>query len=254
MLPRARFKWASMSKTILVTGASSEIGREFIRNVDPGTTILAHGHHGRTALEALALELPDREVKTMVADLSDAADLKRFADDVARAVACPDQFVHLAAPKLTYGRFRDLSLDDLQSDLAIQLHAAVALLRDILPKMAKRGSGQVVLVLSSVTLGTSPAFLSRYVIVKHALLGLLRATVAEYAPKGIRINAVSPGMTETQFLSEVPAKIVELAAEKNPSKRNATPADVAKAIRFLLSSEAAFVNGVNLPVTGGETF
>jgi 3-oxoacyl-[acyl-carrier protein] reductase len=89
---------------------------------------------------------------------------------------------------------------------------------------------------------------------KYAALGLMKCLAAEYASYGIRINAVSPSMMETKFLSDLPSSVIELSAERNPQHRNARTSDVIPAIEFLLSDETGFITGVNLPVTGGETF
>jgi len=123
-----------------------------------------------------------------------------------------------------------------------------------LPDMAAAGRGKVVFVLSSVTEGVPAVGLSSYVTVKHSLLGLMRSLAAEYAGKRINVNAVSPSMTETAFLSEVPERFVEIVSQQSPWRRNATPQDVAGAIHFLLSPEADYVTGVNLLVTGGSVF
>jgi 3-oxoacyl-[acyl-carrier protein] reductase len=109
-------------------------------------------------------------------------------------------------------------------------------------------------VLSSVTLGVPAKFMSGYTLVKYAQLGLLRALAAEYAGTSVNINAVSPYMVETQFLSEIPEKAREMAAAAAPEKRLATPAEVVSVIQFLLSSGSDFLNGANIPVTGGTVF
>jgi 3-oxoacyl-[acyl-carrier protein] reductase len=103
-----------------------------------------------------------------------------------------------------------------------------------------------------VTLGVPPKYLSTYTILKYAQLGLVRALAAEYGELGVSVNAVSPSMVETQLLSEVPRQIVEISQSQNPMGRNATADDVAGAIAFLLSESTGFINGVNLPVTGGS--
>ncbi|MBQ6975936.1 MAG: SDR family oxidoreductase, partial [Selenomonadaceae bacterium] len=77
---------------------------------------------------------------------------------------------------------------------------------------------------------------------------------AEYAPKNIRVNMISPSMMQTKFIQNIYGAIVEQSAAKNPMKRNATPEDVAGLIEYLFSAENAFVTGANIPVAGGENF
>jgi 3-oxoacyl-[acyl-carrier protein] reductase len=92
-----------------------------------------------------------------------------------------------------------------------------------------------------------------YTIVKHAQLGLMKALAAEYSGTPLTVNAVSPGMIETRFLEKIPDVAVRMAASQSPRGRNATPADVVGVIAFLLSPEADFMTGVEVPITAGST-
>ena len=74
----------------------------------------------------------------------------------------------------------------------------------------------------------------------------------DYAPNGVTVNCISPSMIETKFLAETSHLIVEAAANDHPMKRNAQVNDVVPAMAFLLSDEARFITGVNLPITGGS--
>ena len=94
--------------------------------------------------------------------------------------------------------------------------------------------------------------MSMYSIVKQAQLGLMRSLAAEYAGTSVNVNAVSPGMIETRFLDELPGMIKEATAAAAPSRRIAQPSDVIAAIEFLLSPKAAYITGIELPVTGGS--
>jgi NAD(P)-dependent dehydrogenase (short-subunit alcohol dehydrogenase family) len=112
--------------------------------------------------------------------------------------------------------------------------------------------GAIVNVLSSVTLGIPPAKLTPYVTSKYALLGLTRCMAVEFVRYGVRVNAVSPGMTRTDFNAELPERFVEQLEAALPMERLATPGEVAAVIRFLLSSDASYLTGANLPVAGGQ--
>ena len=136
----------------------------------------------------------------------------------------------------------------------IELRSIVMVLSKFLPLMAKDGVGKIVFVLSSVCSGVLPKALAHYTTTKYALLGLMKALAAEYADKHVSINAVSPSMTDTAFLSELPAKLVELSAAAHPLKRNASTKDIAPVIKFLLSPAADYICGANIPVTGGGVF
>jgi 3-oxoacyl-[acyl-carrier protein] reductase len=239
------------NKTILIVGASSEIGCQLIRELATSdTTILAHYYSGREALDAVAVGLPGTLVP-LQADLRSEAGIDGLIAAVEARGDGPDQIVLLAAPRMTMLRFKDLSWEDFKHHSDMQLCSAVKICGRFLPRMAKAKSGNIVFVLSSVTLGLPPASMAHYVTGKYAMLGLMRALASEYAGKQVKINAVSPSMIETQFLSEIPEKIVEFSAEQHPFKRNASIGEVAPAIKFLLSDGAGYMTGVNLPITGG---
>ena len=99
-----------------------------------------------------------------------------------------------------------------------------------------------------------PKALTQYTTVKYALLGLVRSLASEYSDKNIQINAVSPSMVETKFLDTIDEKIVELNAYNHPLKRNAKVKDITPIIKMLASNESDYINGINIPITGGIIF
>lgn len=109
-------------------------------------------------------------------------------------------------------------------------------------------------MLSSYTIGVPPKARSQYVTVKYALLGLMKALASEYASKRITINCLSPSMVNTKFLSDINERIIEFTAESHPLKRIAEVSDVIPSIMLLLSDDSNYINGINLPISGGLNF
>jgi NAD(P)-dependent dehydrogenase (short-subunit alcohol dehydrogenase family) len=146
--------------------------------------------------------------------------------------------------------------------LDVNLLGAVAVTRAALPGMLEAGFGRVVNIASTAALKGYP-YVTAYVAAKHGLLGLTRALALEVAGRGVTINAVCPGFTETPLLD---ASVAALAARTgrdaaeacaalarhNPQGRLVRPEEVAAAVLFLCLPEAAAVNGAALPVSGGE--
>jgi 3-oxoacyl-[acyl-carrier protein] reductase len=239
---------------VLILGASSDIGREVIREIDDGASlVLAHYNRNLGKLTDLQSEVRST-IMPIQADLSRDEDVEAMLARIAGVCPYPQKIVHLPAPRMAYTRFKDANWCTFQSELDIELRSIVMVLSRFLPLMAKDGVGKIVFVLSSVCSGVPPKALAHYTTTKYALLGLMKALAAEYADKHISINAVSPSMVDTSFLSELPAKLIELSAAAHPLKRNASTRDIAPTIKFLLSPSADYISGANIPVTGGSVF
>ena len=242
---------------ILITGGSSDIGLELIRAIaDDGMIILAQCHQGLDRLQQLKERDPRFESLIPIqADLSSDDGISALISQVDQRAPDLSRIVHLPAQKLEFKRFSEFSWDTLLRDLEIQVKSLTQILKAFLPSMSKgEDRGKVVIMLSSVTFNVPPKFMSMYTVTKYAQLGLMRSLAAEYADRGVCINAVSPSMVETRFLSKIPQRFVEIAADQNPAKRNAVPLDVAPMIRFLLSGESNYITGANIPISAGSVF
>lgn len=244
-------------ETVLITGASSDLAMELIRsiaNAGLSVQILAHFHQGNERMEQMKRELGDG-FHPIQADLGSQEGVEHLIAQVRSYTGFPNKIVHFAGLKLRLERFHQGDLKRFDIDFHVQVRAAMRLLQEFLPAMARAEQHtKVVLVLSSVTVGVPAKFMSAYTVVKYAELGLLRALTADYAGTAVNINGVSPYMVETRFLSEIPEKALQLAAAAAPGKRLATRAEIVSAIHFLLSSASDYLYGINLPVTGGTAF
>jgi NAD(P)-dependent dehydrogenase (short-subunit alcohol dehydrogenase family) len=145
----------------------------------------------------------------------------------------------------------------------LNVMGAVALTRAVLPGMLQAGFGRVVHIGSTAALKGYP-YVSAYVAAKHALLGLTRALALEVATRGVTVNAVCPGFTDTDMVAESVARIVAKTgrdeaearaelAKHNPQRRLVRPEEVAQAVLMLCAPGAAAINGQAIAVDGGET-
>lgn len=236
----------------LILGASSDIGLALMERLLPGGgTIYAHYHQSRSKLDRFSAAIASGQMIPVEADFTQRSQIESLLDRVV-AKGSPERIVHLPAPKITHIRFSQLDWETTQREIDVQLRSIMLILGRLLPAMAKAKRGKVLFVLSSYVLGVPPKFMSHYITVKYALLGLMAALSSEYAEKGIGINAVSPSLTQTDFLREIPEKLVEMNAEQHPLKRNAVPADLVPLMAMLLSGESNYVSGVNIPIAGGS--
>ena len=236
---------------VLILGASSDIGCEIISEIsDDMSIILAHYNSSEKKLIHLQSEL-HTQIVPIKADLLDEKQLIDLINKIKNQYSHPTKILFLAAPKIENIRFKNINWEDYEKDLDVQLKSSVFILKEFLPMMADEKKGKIIFMLSSYTLSVPPKALSHYITVKYALLGFMKSLASEYSEKNIQINAVSPSMVETSFLENIPDKLVELASEAHPLKRNAVPHDIAPLIKFLLSEESNYITGINIPVCGG---
>ncbi len=245
-----------MSKTYLITGASSDVGACFIEYILPqlsaGDEIIAQGAGDLQNLEALQNANTDK-IFTYDVDLSSCDAIDAFIAEISAKHAVPTHIIHLPALRAINTKFKNFDEARFALDMNVQITSALKLCKAFLPKMAKAKNGRVLFMQTSYTLGAPPKNMAAYVMAKDAMAGLAKSLAVEYASFGITVNSVAPSMMETKFLAETPRLIVEASAEANPMKRNATAADVVPAMAFLCSEEARFITGVTLPITGGST-
>lgn len=232
---------------VLIIGASSDIGAGLIEELQKDSLVLAHFNQG--VIQEGANIVP------LQCDLNNQGAIEKFIQRVLE-IGIPNKIVFLASAKVAVTRFQDTQWEDFEQNFSIGLKSTFLLLKTFLPllKKDKERQKKIVFMLSSYVCGEPPMGMSAYVSMKYALLGLMKSLVSEYKAFDIQINAISPSMIETKFLENIDSRIVELNALNHPLKRNATTKDVLPIIMMLLSQESNYLNGVNIPITGGSVF
>lgn len=238
-------------RRIVITGADSGIGRQFLRDA------LAAGAHcaalvrDDAAVAALAEDLPGDAC--FVADLRDprqAAGAARAAiavlNGVDGLVTCAGIFEHRPGLETT--------LEDWQRVLDINLTGTFEVVRECARSMQSAGRGGIVLISSQIGLiGHSRA--AAYAASKSGINGLMRALALELAGSGVRVNAIAPGPIVTLMTAEARADEARVQAmvDSVPLGRLGEPAEVSAAIAFMLSDAASYITGQVLCVDGGVT-
>jgi NAD(P)-dependent dehydrogenase (short-subunit alcohol dehydrogenase family) len=152
-----------------------------------------------------------------------------------------------------------VALDDWKRILDVDLNGVFLCTKHELTAMAAQGSGAILNMASAAGLiGWAGA--SGYVAAKHGVVGLTKAAAVEFAPQGVRVNAICPAYTETPMVADLFDNIlggdqaaVDAARANHPIGRFAQPAEIAAACVWLLSDKASFVTGTAMPVDGGYT-
>ncbi len=146
-------------------------------------------------------------------------------------------------------RTEDLSDADLDAMLAVNVRAPHVLVAALAPAMAERGTGVIVNVGSWMARVGSP-YAAMYTATKAADEQLTRSWAAEYGPRGVRVNTVAPGATLTPG-NEAARAVLDALTAATPAGVVLQPDDIAKAVRYLVSDDAAMVHGITLDVDGG---
>src|SRR6202047_4504969 len=235
-------------KTALVTGATGTIGGSIARALHAQGATLAISGTRVDALNALAGELGGR-VHVLPGNLAAAAAVEALVTSAEEAMRQLDVLVANA------GVTRDNLLvqlrdEDWEQVIAINLPATFRLTRAAVRGMMRRRFGRIIAITSVVGTTGNPGQ-ANYVAAKAGIAGLMKAVAQEYSKRGVTANCVAPGFIVTPMTDKLNDKQRDVILAKVPANRAGTVDEVAAAVVFLASNEAAYVTGQTLHVNGG---
>ena len=240
-----------MEKILLITGASSDVGIKLLKQIaEDYSKIICHYGNDDSKLKELNENIGNKLI-LVKGDFSNIEHIDDFVKKLKDLNYNITHVVHLPAKKSSPMKFHKTDDNDFVEGYNIAVVSIVKILKYVIPLMAKNNYGKVVFMLTSFTTNSVPKFQAAYITIKYALLGLMRDLAREYIPKGIRVNAVSPQMMETKFLSNMSDLVVKQNASENPLGRNITIDEVVPIFKLLLSEESDAIVGENVSVTGG---
>lgn len=243
---------SSDEKVLLVLGASSDLGKALIPQIAENyDVVLAHYRSNSSFINEIRCKT-DVKIVGYQADFTNIESTQNMILQIQKDGYCPNHIVHFSSDAAIPSKFVKVSWDEFETALNISLRSCMFVLRAFLPKMIKNKYGKIVFMLTSYVKNQPPKYQSIYITTKYAMLGLMKSLAAEYAEKNIQINAVSPEMIETKFLSGISDHIVEQNAANSPLKRNLKVEDVLPTIEFLLSDGSNCITGENIAITGGK--
>lgn len=239
-------------RTALVTGGGRGIGRAITLELAAhGANVVINYRRDRASAERTAAEAAALAVQSDIfeADVSDDVQATRLVESAQRRFGALDVLVCNAGMVLTNLAALQ-SNADWQRMLGTNLLGAVTCIRTALPSMLTSRSGSIVCVSSLAADRGSPG-LSSYSAAKGAINALVRSLAVELGAKGIRVNAVAPGLIATDLLADLPQRGGKRHADHIPLVRMGRAEEVAAAVRFLASDDASYITGQILAVDGG---
>ncbi len=242
-------------KIALVVGGSGGIGAAICRTLaEDGFDVAVHYFNN----EVIAQEIVDditvagqQRGMAVRADIGIEADVVNMINAVTRKFGVPTVLVNCATSKIVPIKFEALTWGDMEQHISIAIKGAWYLVHHLVPLMMNEGQGKIIQITTQYV-ETPANDLLPYITAKSAIAGFCRSLALDLAPKGIQVNMVSPGMTDTEQIADVPERIRLLTAAKTPLRRLAKPEDVAGAVAFLASERADYLAGETIRVNGGQ--
>ncbi len=240
------------NKVAIVTGGSRGIGLAVVDAfLAEGAAVVLCASRQETADKAVAAmqeKHPDAKVEGIWPDLSDAAAVKEAFAAVAQKYGRLDILVNNAgvSERTPFTAYTEEVFDRV---LGLNLKGVYNCARAAVDYMVPQGSGVILNTSSMVSRDGQPAGIA-YPTSKFAVDGFTLSLARELGPKGIRVNAVAPGITETDMMKAVPKSVIEPMIAQIPLRRLGQPEDIANALVFLASDKAGYITGVVLRVDG----
>jgi 3-oxoacyl-[acyl-carrier protein] reductase len=239
-------------KTALVTGGSRGIGRAVCETLGAlGAHVVVGYVRGEAEAQQVADGIIARAGKAEILgfDVGDMAAAEAAVADLAKRLGRLDILVANAGIAID-GLLLRLKEDDLDRQLDVNLKGAIACAKAATRSMMRKQHGRIVF-LSSVVGEMGNAGQVAYAATKAGLLGVTKSLAREYASRNITVNAVAPGFIETEMTAAIPAPMREAMLRGIPLGRIGSAPEVAAAVAFLCSDEAAYITGHTLRVNGG---
>jgi 3-oxoacyl-[acyl-carrier protein] reductase len=239
-------------RTALITGAGRNIGRAVALGLaKDGFDVVINGSADRAAAEAVAAEARGLGAQALVAmgDVGSREECARIAAEALAAFGTVEVLVNNAALR-PQKPFLEIQPEDWNRVMAVDLEAAVWLSQALLPGMVGQGWGRIVNFTGMNAIhgyaGRAPVSVA-----KHGLWGLTKALAKEFAPKGVTVNAISPGPIAADDDKPGVETHRHSYVSKVPAGRMGTPDEIAAVVRMLVSDGGAYVTGQMLQVNGG---
>jgi 3-oxoacyl-[acyl-carrier protein] reductase len=239
-----------MSKTILITGASTGLGAETARHLAEGNEIIVHYHSSRQAAESVAADVEKRggTAHLLQADLSSEQGCEGLVNEVSKRVSVLDVLVNNTGGLIRRQDVKDLEWSLMQEIFSLNTFSTMKITSLCLPLLEK-AADPCIINISSVAARHGAPSATIYGACKGAIDSFTRGAAKELSPK-IRVNAIAPGVIETPFHEKVSTpERMEQFKQNTPLKRNGQAIHIATAVGFIIEND--FMQGETVDINGG---
>jgi 3-oxoacyl-[acyl-carrier protein] reductase len=247
-------KQARSKKVALVIGGTGGIGKAAcLALTDDGYDVAIHYNKNKKLAEEIKEEILAKGKNAVIvnSDITDFSSVDEMIQKVVRKFSTITAVVNCSTIAVPNVKFDSVEWDSFQKHFDLNIKGSFNILKCVVPIMEQEKYGKIVSITTQYVEAPKPE-LGHYITAKSGLSGFIKSLSLELAPKGIRMNIVSPGMTDTVLISDVPEKVRLLTATQTPLRRLASTADIAGAISFLVSEKSDYLSGETLRVNGGQ--
>ena len=239
-------------RVAVVTGGTRGIGYAIVKKyLENGAKVVLFGSKEESvnkAVQSLKAENPDWVVEGMWPNLTDSEEMEQAIAKVGEKYGRLDILVNNAGVSQST-KLEDYQPEDFAGIMNLNVNALFNAIQPAVKIMRAQGGGVILNTSSMVSISGQPSGFA-YPASKFAVNGLTVSLARELGPKGIRVNAVAPGITETDMMKAVPKEVIEPMIAQIPLRRLGQPEDIANAFVVLASDEASYITGVVLSVDG----